>query len=173
LIDTRYDRYDFIYLEYHFHIIVVFSYCRVFFSFLQIPCLSVLVSLQQCKKILCSSYHRQSPTTSTLSVPAISQAGSPQSFFAVLSHKYELADSAEALLSDLSLPNGTTMSSAGTALVVPGDCVFDTVGDAGGEADGAERVGDRGRNVDFCWVDEAMLEDFSQWQMYSGEWRDR
>ena len=75
----------------------------------------------------------------------------------MLSHKYEFADAAEALLSDLSLPNGTTMSPATAALFVPRDCVFDMVGDAGGEADGAERVGDRGRNVDFCWLDEAIL----------------
>jgi len=76
----------------------------------------------------------------------------------VLSHKYEFADSAEELLSDLSLPNGTTISLAGTALFVLKGCVFDTVGDAGGEADDVELVGDRGRNVDFCWVGEAMLE---------------
>lgn len=75
----------------------------------------------------------------------------------MLSHKYEFADSAEALLSDLSLPNGTLISPAATALVVPRGCVFDTVGDAGGEADDVELVGDRGRNVDFCWLGEAML----------------
>ena len=91
-----------------------------------------------------------------------SQAGTPQSFFAVLSHKYELADSAEALLSDLSLPNGTTMSPATPALFVLGDCVFDTVGDAGGEVDEVELVGDRGRNVDFCWLAEAMLGCFAK-----------
>lgn len=87
--------------------------------------------------------------------------GSPQSFFAVLSHKYEFADSAEALLSDLPLPNGTTISPTETVLFVSEGCVFDTVGDAGGEADGAERVGDRGRNVDFCWLAEAMIECFA------------
>ena len=88
-----------------------------------------------------------------------SKADSPQSCFAVLSHKYEFADSAEALLSDLSLPNGTTMSPVGIA---PLACVaqafaFDTVGDTGGEVDDVELMGDRGRNVDFCWLAEAML----------------
>ena len=90
-----------------------------------------------------------------------SQVNTPQSCFAVLSHKYEFADSAEALLSDLSLPNGTTISPDETVLFVSEGCVFDTVGDAGGEADGAERVGDRGRNVDFCWLAEAMIECFA------------
>jgi len=47
------------------------------------------------------------------------------------------------------------------------DCVFDAVGDAGGEADGAERVGDRGRNVNFCWVEEAML-GFVGWVVRRG-----
>jgi hypothetical protein len=99
------------------------------------------------------------------------QADLPQSFFAVLSHRYEFADAAEALLSDLSLPNGTTISPAETVLFVTEGCVFDTGGDAGGEADGAERVGDRGRNVDFCWLDEAMLEIFAM--KIGGRGRDR
>jgi hypothetical protein len=77
----------------------------------------------------------------------------------VLSHKYEFADSAEALLSDLSLPNGTTISPAGIASLasVVEAFAFDTVGDTGGEADDVELVGDRGRKVDFCWLAEAML----------------
>lgn len=61
------------------------------------------------------------------------------------------------MLSDLSLPNGTIISLVETSSFAPGDCIFATVGDVGGEADGAERVGDRGRNVDFCWLAEAML----------------
>jgi len=77
----------------------------------------------------------------------ISQRRSSQSCFAVLSHKYEFADAAEALLSVLALPNGTTISSADTALLAFVETgVFDIVGEAGGVV----RVGERGRKVDFC-----------------------
>ena len=38
---------------------------------------------------------------------------------------------------------------------------FGTVGDTGGEADDVELVGDRGRNVDFCWLAEAMIVCFA------------
>lgn len=91
---------------------------------------------------------------------SLSRVSSPQSFFAVLSHKYEFADSVEALLSDLSLPNGTTISIAGIAPLASVVEAFacDTVGDMGGEADDVELVGDRGRNVDFCWSAEAILD---------------
>lgn len=132
--------------------IVVFSH-HILFN-LTNPCLSLVFPSPAIRIIPSRQF-------STVSTAHSHSRGSPQSFFAVLSHKYEFADSAEALLSDLSLPNVTTISPAEKVLFVSEGCVFDTVGDAGGEANGAERVGDRGRNVDFCWLAEAMMDCFA------------